>query len=311
MKKFNCIKFIFILSICTFFLSAFVCMFGRFLCYRDTQNYTELQKELTAPNIIETVLVNEDNEQIYVCYKDTPYVNVYEQNGDFLWAVSTPKSRSAYFYLDNTFLNIATDDGTYIYDSKNGKFINKNIDLTYYETELEYSDKKRVGNIHYNAMNVFTLDAEGNKTYIVKKPWFHWIFYPIACIATMFISAASIFVTFYIVSKGDYKKIDKLSVLSTKRSKFIFHYARITAGVQLTFSIINTATLGLDGYVAMVFFPLIIHFIISGIVLHNLFDSLKTANEEETTVLFHCILVNWGTAALMLVSLLICAIMLP
>ena len=127
MKKFNCIKFIFMLSICTFFLSAFVCMLGRFLCYRDTQNYTELQKELTAPNIIETVLVNEDNEQIYVCYKDTPYVNVYEQNGDFLWAVSTPKSRSAYFYLDNTFLNIATDDGTYIYDSKNGKFKSKNI----------------------------------------------------------------------------------------------------------------------------------------------------------------------------------------
>ena len=48
--------------------------------------------------MIETVLWDENSEQLYVCYNDANCVNVYTETGNFLWRIATS-------YMRNPFLN--------------------------------------------------------------------------------------------------------------------------------------------------------------------------------------------------------------
>ena len=71
----------------------------RLACIRDTKNCDQLQPELRFPDVIADVLHDEELGQIYVCYNDASYVNVYTEDGEFLWAVSIPNFRNVDFAL--------------------------------------------------------------------------------------------------------------------------------------------------------------------------------------------------------------------
>lgn len=84
-------------------------LLGREFCTRSNDNYKEIQPESFVPDTIETVLRDDDLKQIYVCYNDANCVNVYTEDGDFLWCVATPYMRNSYFELQDN--KLITCDG--------------------------------------------------------------------------------------------------------------------------------------------------------------------------------------------------------
>ena len=118
-------RILFFVFLLMFFTGIAVGFIGRTICRRDNASYQELQSELFAPDEIDTVLHDADLHQIYVCYNDASYVNVYSEDGTFLWAVSTPYFKNAYFELSDTQLIVYDSADAYIYNSLNGAFIEK------------------------------------------------------------------------------------------------------------------------------------------------------------------------------------------
>ena len=118
-------RILFVVFVLIFFTGIAIGLIGRSICTRDNENYQTVQVELFAPDEIATVLHDEDLHQIYVCYNDASYVNVYSEEGRFLWAVSTPYLRNVYFELSNNQLIVYNSADAYIYDSSNGTFVEK------------------------------------------------------------------------------------------------------------------------------------------------------------------------------------------
>ena len=77
-----------------FCISILLSLGMRVLSVRDNKDYDVLQPELRFPDLISYVLYEESLAQIYVCYNDASYVNVYSEDGTFLWAVSAPYMRN-------------------------------------------------------------------------------------------------------------------------------------------------------------------------------------------------------------------------
>ena len=122
MKK--VIPFIYLLCVCLFISGITVGLFGRLICVRNNENYEVLQKEFKGPDVIAKVFQHNISKQIYVCYNDASYVNVYNSDGDFIWAVSTPYLRNCDFILTNDTLIISGTE-SYVYNCHNGEFIIK------------------------------------------------------------------------------------------------------------------------------------------------------------------------------------------
>ena len=163
-----------------FIVSIAICLIGRGLCVRYTQNYWDLQRELFAPDEISTVLYDDDQEQLYVCYSDSSYVNVYTGSGEFLWAVSTPILRNAYYELQEKRLMIyKSDENVYIYNSSDGSFIEcANVeDLTLefnHETEKTIIHPK--GEFYFDTYQVYKVHSDGTKEAVITRPWWYWCF---------------------------------------------------------------------------------------------------------------------------------------
>lgn len=117
-----CLGVLFILGI----VYSFIC--NAAFIENDNQSYKSTLPEIHTADTIETVMVNEKSNLIYVCYKQATCINTYDMNGNFKWAVSIPKSDGkniAYFYLNDEDIMIECDGEVYIYNCDNGKFIKK------------------------------------------------------------------------------------------------------------------------------------------------------------------------------------------
>lgn len=204
-------KIFYVLFIILFMGGIALGLFGRAICSHDNQNYAELQPESFIPDVIETVLHDKELKQIYVCYNDANYVNVYSESGEFLWAVATPYLRNSYFELQDNKL-IIYDNNAYIYNSKNGEFLGieneENLDLNY-DWEKEQTDEFKDGEFYFDSYQVYRADSNGTLNIIVSRPWWHWIFNFAVSWLISFVGALGIGITVFIEKKRSYNSVKK------------------------------------------------------------------------------------------------------
>ena len=287
MKKKNFVLFVIFVGL--FLVGIAVGLFGRFLCVRDTKNYSDLQDELFAPDEIATVLQDEGLKQIYVCYNDSSYVNVYTESGKFLWAVSTPYLRNAYFELQDGRLIVYGNDDAYIYDSADGKFIEcvKSDDLALeYDWESKVPDGIQEGAIYFDTYQVYKAGAGGTLETIVARPWWYWCFNFAVCWCIGFIGAIGIGIIIFFEKKKDYELVKDKVTLKTKKLKVICNYFRITSAVHIVYAILDIIFGFFGGILCIGIAPLAIHFIVSNIILWNMLDHISASQSEMKVIDF-------------------------
>ena len=269
-----------------FIVGVAIGLIGRGICIRDTQNYWELQPELFAPDEISTVLRDKEHKTLYVCYYDTSYVNVYNESGEFLWAVSTPYLRNPYYELQKDRL-IIYDIDAYIYNSADGSFIEcvNAEDLTLeYNWLNETTDEILEGEFYFGTYQVYRGNSDETLETIVARPWWYWCFNFSMCWIFAFIGAIGIGITVFLQKRKEYKLVKKNVKLKNRKQKVMYHYFRITSAVQIVYAVLNIIFGFFGGILCIGLIPIGIHFIFSSIILHNMLDHMSVA-EDEMTVL--------------------------
>ncbi len=289
-------RIVFTTLIAVFVLGIITGLIGRGMCVRNNRNYQVLQPELFAPDVISTVLYSENLQQLYVCYNDASYVNVYSINGNFLWAVSTPYLRNAYFELSADQLIIYNGDSAYFYSSSNGSFVKKEdadkYDLSY-DWEQEYTSQFEAGTIVFDTYQVYKCEEDGSLTTIVSRPWWYWIFNYGVCLCFSFIGAIGIGIMIFLDSRRDYhnakndlkEKKDNKPLVLNRKAKIILNYFRVATIIHLLYAVLDVlGGIWLDGVLCIGLLPLGIHFIISNAVLWNLLDDMKMSDRESKII---------------------------
>ena len=285
-------RILFFVFLLMFFTGIAVGFIGRTICRRDNASYQELQSELFAPDEIDTVLHDADLHQIYVCYNDASYVNVYSEDGTFLWAVSTPYFKNAYFELSDTQLIVYDSADAYIYNSLNGAFIEKkksdDIDLIY-DWENEYTDKFQNGEFYFDTYQVYKAQEDGSLTTVIARPWWYWVFNFGVCWCLSFSGAVGIGILIFLEIRKDWKTLkrekntsDINTIIENQKVRFVVKYLRVASIIHIIYAILDVLSgIFLDGILCIGIVPLAIHFIISGIVFANMFDCIRITKNEQ------------------------------
>ncbi|MBE6584968.1 MAG: hypothetical protein E7645_00405 [Ruminococcaceae bacterium] len=302
------------------FASGVMGVIGRSLCMVDTQDYENLQPELTAPDEIKTVLHHEPLGMIYVCYNDASYVNAYTENGEFLWAVSTPYLRNAYFEIHPEELVIYGNDNAYIYNAQSGAFIRKipsnSLDLSY-DWENESTGEFQAGEIYFSTYQVYRADADGNLTTIVSRPWWHWIFNFGLCWMVGFGGFAGVGILLFLEQRKAYKKVVEQqtaeaptkvrikTLFTNRKARVMTAYCRVNAAVHLVYAALNVVFgLWFGGILCIGIIPLALHFIVVNVIFANMSDRLSIP-EEERTVFDHWYMIGWGSFIIAFLSVIV------
>lgn len=289
MRRFT--KILFPISVVLFMCSIAIGLLGRAFCTRSNDDYTSIQSESFVPDTIETVLYDEDLKQIYVCYNDANCVNVYTEDGDFLWCVATPYMRNSCFEVQDNKL-IIYDGNAYIYNAKNGSFLGieneEKLDLNY-NWEKEYDEQYVEGNYYFDKFQVYKALDDGSLEVIVSRPWWHNIFSFGMCLCIAFIGAAGIGISIFFEKKKDFNAVKKNLVFVNHKAKVINSYFKITTIVHLIYTILNIVCAFYFDWLIIGIIPLALHMIISNIILWNIKDRLSCKSDERQVIDF------WGT----------------
>lgn len=289
MRQFT--RILFPISVALFLCSIALGLLGRAFCTRSNDNYTSIQPESFVPDTIETVLHDKDLKQLYVCYNDANCVNVYTEEGKFLWCVATPYMRNSYFELQDDKL-IIYDGDAYIYDSKSGSFLGiedeEDLDLNY-NWEKEYDEQLTEGNYYFDSFQVYKANADGTLTTIVSRPWWHHIFDYSLCLGIAFLGAIGIGVSIFLEKKKDYNAVKKNVVFNNHKAKIIKNYFKATTIIHAAYTVLNIIFAFFTDWLIIGIIPLALHMIISSIILWNMKDRLSCKSEEMQVVDF------WGT----------------
>ncbi|MDD6094514.1 MAG: hypothetical protein PUC29_02090, partial [Clostridia bacterium] len=257
-------------------------------CTRDNQNYTVLQPESFIPDVIETVLHDKELKQIYVCYNDANCVNVYSEDGEFLWAVATPYIRNSYFELQDGKL-IIYGDGAYIYNSKNGEFLEKtsedNLELSYRWSE-ETADEMTEGEIYFDSYQVYKYEPDGSLRTVVSRPRWHLFFNFGACLFIAGMGAVGLGITFFFEKKKSYNRVKNTEIKSPKARKII-HYFKATSIVHIIYTVLDIIFGFFGGYLCIGIMPLALNFIFSGVIICNMLDRISFSEEEAAVVQYY------------------------
>lgn len=289
MRRFT--RILFPISVTLFLCGISLGLLGRAFCTRSNDDYTSIQPESLVPDTIETVLHDEDLKQLYVCYNDANCVNVYTEEGKFLWCVATPYMRNSYFELLDGKL-IICDGDAYIYDSQNGSFLGveneEDLDLNY-NWEKEYDEQLTEGNFYFDSFQVYKASADGTLDVIVSRPRWHHIFYYPLCLGIAFLGAISIGVSNFLEEKKDYNAVKKTVVFENRKARIIKDYFKITTIIHSTYFSLNIICAFFTDWLIIGIIPLALHMIISSIILWNMKDRLSCKSEEMQVIDF------WGT----------------
>ncbi len=290
MRRFT--NILFSVSVVLFMGGIVLSLFGRAFCTRSNENYKKIQPESFVPDTIETVLQDEDLKQIYVCYNDANCVNVYTEDGEFLWCVATPYMRNSCFELLGDKL-VIYDGDAYIYDSKSGSFLEveneENLNLNY-NWEKEYDEQLIEGNYYFDSFQVYKAAANGTVEVIIDRPWWHYIFSFGMCLSIAFIGAAGIGISIFFEKRKDHNAVKKTVVFKTQKAKIVNSYFKITTIVHLVYTILNVICAFVTDWLIIGIIPLALHMIISSIILWNMKDRLSCKSDEMQVIDF------WGTA---------------
>ena len=317
-NRINKIKGVAFLVCLTMFVGG-ICigLLGRLLCIKNNRDYQSLQPELFAPDPIETVLHDPELKQIYVCYNDASYVNVYSESGKFLWAVSTPYLRNVYCEIIDNSLFIYNFSEAYIYDARSGAFIEyrsaETLDLSY-DFENESSDEFEDGEFYFDTYQVYRSDVDGNLRTVVERPWWYWIFNGEVVFLVSALGAAGMSLLVFNSSSQEYKKIKKEkntqkseTVLKTRKARFILRYFKITVAIHLLYVVLNIIFgIFFEGILSIGILPLALHFIIMQVVFSNMVAVMKITSDENS-VLGHWQLCGWGSFIAAFLSVIIVA----
>ncbi len=187
-KKLNILRAVLIAVAAICIMTALI---SRTACIRNTVDYEKVQDELFAPDIIKTVLYDEKSGQLYVCYNDASYVNVYSEDGDFLWAVSTPYLRSTYFAIEDGRL-IVYNAEAFVYAASDGTFIERtDADAIGLWDKSEPQDTSRDnigGNFSFDSFQVYRISSDGETAVIVERPWWYMCLHPVLCWCVGFVA---------------------------------------------------------------------------------------------------------------------------
>jgi len=284
-------KILFPFSIALFMCSIALGLFGRAFCTRSNNDYKSIQPESFVPDTIETVLHDENLKQIYVCYNDANCVNVYTEDGKFLWCVATPYMRNSFFELQDNKL-IIYDGDAYIYDSQNGSFLGleneEKLNLSY-DWETEYDYKFSEGDFYFDSFQVYKASADGTLDVIVSRPWWHHIFDYSLCLGIAFLGAIGIGISIFLEKKKDYNAVKKTVVFENRKARIIKDYFKITTIIHSTYFALNIICAFFTDWLIIGIIPLALHMIISSIILWNMKDRLSCKSEEMQVIDF------WGT----------------
>ena len=290
MRRFT--KILFPIFVALFMCGIAIGLLGRAFCTRSNDDYTSIQPESLVPDTIETVLHDEDLKQLYVCYNDANCVNVYTEEGKFLWCVATPYMRNSYFELQDDKL-IIYDGDAYIYDSESGSFLGiedeEDLDLNY-NWEKEYDEQLTEGNYYFDTFQVYKASADGTLDVIVRRPWWHHIFDYSLCLGIAFLGAMGIGISIFLEKKKEYDAVSKNVVFKTRKAKFIKTYFKVTTFVHAAYAAFNIFCVFLTGWLILGIVPLTIHLIVSSVVLWNMKDRLSCKSEEMQVIEL------WGAA---------------
>ncbi len=285
-------KILFPISVALFMCSIALGLFGRAFCIRSNNDYKSIQPESFVPDTIETVLHDENLKQIYVCYNDANCVNVYTEDGNFLWCVATPYMRNSFFELQDNKL-IIYDGDAYIYDSQNGSFLGleneEKLNLTY-AWETEYDDQFAEGDFYFDSFQVYKASADGTLDVIISRPWWHHIFDYSLCLDIAFLGAIGIGISIFLEKKKEYNAVKKTVVFENRKAKIIKDYFRITTIVNSSYFVLNIICAFFTDWLIIGIIPLALHMIISSIILWNMKDRLSCKSDEMQVIDF------WGTA---------------
>lgn len=282
-SKKGVLRFAFILL---FVLGILLSLGGRVLCIRDNGDYRALQPELFAPDEIEAVLHDDSLGQIYVCYNDASYVNVYDDDGVFLWAVSTPRLRNVYFELSDGQLLIYNLDDAYIYGASNGDFVAKksseDLDLQY-NWQKESTEVFEAGAFYFDTYQVYRAVEGGELITLVSRPWWYRIFNFGLCWCVSFVSGIGFCVSVFLERRKDYRKTKEAP--KGPKAKTIIRYFQVTSAVHIAYALLDIIFgIFFDGILCIGIVPLALHIIISSIVIYNILDRLALKEAEEKAV---------------------------
>ena len=306
MKKTSVSSVLYAVFVCLFMGGIALGMIGRFICIRDTQNYQELQPELFAPDEIATVLWDTEQKQIYVCYNDASYVNVYTESGEFLWAVSTPYLRNSYFELQVDRVIIYNDEA-YIYSSADGSFIGcvnaEDLSLEY-DWESQGADEFEEGEFYFDTFQVYRARADGSLEAIVSRPWWHWCFHFCTGWSIAFLGAVGIGVTIFLRKKKEYDLVRGDVTFQERGTRRIYNYLRVASAVHILYAILDIIFGFFGGILCIGIVPLAIHFIVSNIVIWNVIESMSLSR-EETVVLDYWKAAEFGSFIVAFLSVIV------
>ena len=286
MRRFT--KMLFPISVVLFMCSIAIGLLGRAFCTRSNDDYKSIQPESFVPDTIETVLHDKDLKQLYVCYNDANCVNVYTEEGKFLWCVATPYMRNSYFELLDGKL-IICDGDAYIYDSQNGSFLGveneENLDLNY-NWEHEYDNQFTEENFYFDSFQVYRASADGTLAVIVNRPWWHHIFDYSLCLGIAFLGAIGIGASIFLEEKKDYNAVKKNVVFEKYKAKIIKNYFKATTIIHTVYTALNIICAFFTDWLIIGIIPLALHMIISSIILWNMKDRLSCKSEEMQVIDF-------------------------
>ena len=265
-----------------------VALLTRLVCIRDTKNYDQLQPELRFPDVIADVLHDPELGQIYVCYNDASYVNVYTEDGEFLWAVSIPNFRNVDFALLDGRLLV----NSFVYDAADGTFLGRldeAIEIPYQELE-EFS---------FDAYQVY----RGNET-VVSRPGWYWLtnFVVCWCIA---MGSGLVYggVVFAAMAVGWWKTRKSVRI-EKRKARGVLGYWKFKCALQSLWAVVNVVAACYGRDITIGTMVVGVHFIVSGWVLPNLFEKLDT-DEDQDGVLAFWYVCDWATVILAFVSVIV------
>lgn len=273
----------------SFTAAIMVALLTRLVCIRDTQNYDRLQPELRFPDTIAEVLHDPELGQIYVCYNDASYVNVYTEDGAFLWAVSVPYQRYVAFALldGRLYLN------GFVYDAADGTF----LELLDEETEI-WLPEQEAGEFTFDSYQVY----RGSET-VVRRPGWYWLTNFAVCWCIAMGSAAVygcfIFSSMLVVWWRSRRQVQ----IRNGKARFLLGYWKFKCSLQGLWAVANVAAACYGRDISIGTVAVIVHFIVSGWVLHNMFDGLEPEDGRDTVLVFW-LACDWATAIVAFASVI-------
>lgn len=281
-------KFCYVLFCILFICSIAFGLIGRGYCTRDNQNYTVLQPESFIPDVIETVLHDKELKQIYVCYNDANCVNVYSEDGEFLWAVATPYIRNSYFELQDGKL-IIYGDGAYIYSSENGKFLEKtsedDLELSY-RWSNETADEITEGEFYFDSYQVYKCEPDGALRTVVSRPRWNIFFNFGACLCIAGMGAVGLGITFFFEKKKAYNRAKNTEIKNPKARKII-RYFKVTSIVHILYAVLDIIFGFFGGYLCIGIMPLALHFIVANVITWNMLDRISFSKDESDVIEYY------------------------